>query len=140
MRRTLDWLQTAYLLADQVLDARRETPLGRLWARFRRRLTGAETHEESLGQIDGALLQDTLATLREMLVEMNERTDKLPDDVKPIGLAARGLLERSIEECAKPRVNSLKLAKDMQQFGRLAAAMRERLLLSNWSKTPDTLN
>lgn len=104
---------------------------------LRARFGGTEPAEEEIGQVDGALLTETAASLQHMLGEIDELERALPADAKAIGEAARSLVEASIEECRKPLVDAVKLSRDMQQVGALALAMRERLLLSPWSrKTP----
>lgn len=75
-----------------------------------------------------------------MLVEVDELASALPSDARPIGLAARELVERSIAECRKPMADAARLAEDMEQVSRLALAMRERLLLNPKERTRVVLN
>ena len=81
-------------------------------------------------RLEGKDLEETARTLQGMLAEIDELSDALPVDARAIGLAARSLVERSLEECRKPVVDALLVARDMEQVSVLAVAMRERLLLN----------
>jgi len=84
--------------------------------------------------LDPETLAESVVTLRQMLEEIEELAQDLPADARPIGEAARSLVQQSIDECAAPLVDGRRLARDMQQVGQLALAMRERLLLSPWHR------
>lgn len=100
----------------------------------RRLLAGAlvaTTLEEGGGdEFDSKLLGDAEKMLESMLLEVDELSTALPADARPIAVAARELVERSLDECRKPKANAAKLADDMAKVNVLALAMRERLLLS----------
>lgn len=83
---------------------------------------------------DPALIETAASALREMLEEIEDLSRRLPPDAQAIGLAAKSLAERSLDECQQARVNTVRLVADMQQIGQLALAMRERLLLFPWER------
>lgn len=85
---------------------------------------------ESDDEFDGKLFGDAEKMLQSMLQEVEELSTALPADARPIAVAARELVERSLDECRKPKANAAKLADDMAKVNVLALAMRERLLLS----------
>jgi hypothetical protein len=97
-----------------------------------RALTGRapSRDDEALPNPDGTLLAAEIETLQGILAEIDEIAGSLPEDAQPIGVAARSLVEASLDECRKPRVNARRVAEDMAKVSALAAAMRERLLLA----------
>lgn len=86
--------------------------------------------------LDPQLLRETATMLEAMLLEVDELARSLPSDARPIGVAARELVERSLAECRKPQADAARLAKDMEQVSHLALAMRERLLLNPRDRAP----
>lgn len=86
------------------------------------------------------VMEQAVTSLSRMLEEIDELSVELPPDAKPIGLAARSLVERSLEACRKRHVDTARLAADMHQVGQLALAMRERLLLAPWERKTDLPN
>ncbi len=131
MSRLFVLLRATSRLAARMARERSIRPLRVLVARARAREqagTGLDPH--AVPNPDGKLLETEISTLAGLLVEIDELAANLPDDARPIGTVARGLVERSLEECKKPVVDTARITHDMQQVGDLATAMRERLLLS----------
>lgn len=93
-------------------------------------LDPAEPQGGSVDEFDSKLFVDAEKMLQSMLLEVDELSTALPADARPIAVAARELVERSLDECRKPKANAAKLADDMAKVNVLALAMRERLLLS----------
>lgn len=130
-------LRSILSLVDRVAERRGQSPAARTWLLLRGHApTFDAAVADALTHVDGTTLDEARDLLREMLSEIEDLARELPEDARPIGVAARSLIERSIEECRKPRVNAARLAEDMAQVGALAHAMRERLLLSPWSRRP----
>src|SRR4051812_1260720 len=112
-------------LVDRVAVARPESTVARTWLLLRGQAgTIDATVTEALTQIDGSKLDEAREVLKSLLTEIEQLARDLPEDARPIGVAARSLVERSIEECRKPKVNAARLAEDIQQVAQLAVAMR----------------
>jgi hypothetical protein len=130
-------LKSLLSLVDRLAEKRELSPAARTWLLLRGHAPTIDASvAEALTHVDGKSLDEARDLLKGMLEEIDELSRELPEDARPIGVAARSLVERSIEECRKPKVNAARLAADMQQVGALALAMRERLLLSPWSRRP----
>jgi len=93
-----------------------------------------QPNDEALSNPDGQLLAAEIETLQGILREIDEISGSLPADAQPMGVAARSLVEASLDECRKPHVNARRVAEDMAKVSALATAMRERLLLAPHSK------
>ncbi len=91
---------------------------------------GPQVDDAALPNPDGTLLAAEIETLQGILREIDEIAGSLPEDAQPIGVAARSLVEASLDECRKPHVNARRVAEDMAKVSALATAMRERLLLA----------
>lgn len=85
-------------------------------------------------------LGEVVDSLRSMRDEVDGLYSQLPEDAKPIGQAARRLVEDSLVDCQEDSFDPGKLAHDLQQLWQLAAAMRIRLLLSPRSVQQELLN
>jgi hypothetical protein len=80
--------------------------------------------------VEGEALVARTRALREMLTQVNQLAGRLPPDAKPLGLAARTLVEESLLACENAPVSAHKLMLDMERVSALAVAMRERMLLA----------
>lgn len=136
MKRFIDVLAAAAGAAERLGREPGGLSLRGLWARAKARLELAANPPlaEALPNPDGQVLASEIQTLKTLLEEIDQLSLALPSDARPMGLAARDLVERSLEECGKPVVNAARLAFDMKQVGALALAMRERLLLAPYSR------
>ena len=135
MKRLAAFLRAAGRLAARMRDERSTRPFRAVLSRLRARAgaqpdASSDAIPEAVPNPDGKLLEGEITTLTGLLEEIDELSASLPEDARPIGEAARSLVERSLEECRKPIVDAARVARDMQQVGALAMAMRERLLLS----------
>jgi hypothetical protein len=134
MARNFRLLDTALELADAVMERRRSSSLlAKAWRHFRGPRPAAAA-DGLPTELDASLFQESLRMLESMLAEIDSLAGELPEDARPIGIAARSLVERSIAECRKPIVNAARLNADMKQVSALALAMRERLLLWPWDR------
>lgn len=98
--------------------------------RSKRRLRAGWVTFAELKPEDQKFMGEVNASLRAMRCEVEGLLDQLPEDARPMGQAARLIVEDSLVDCQEANFDALKLADDMQQVWELAAAMRIRLLLS----------
>lgn len=80
--------------------------------------------------LDAVQLAERIRTFRDMLAQIDSLAGRLPTDARPLGIAARKLVEETLRACEKAPVSASRLAADMERVSALAVAMRERLLLA----------
>jgi len=90
--------------------------------------------------VDPQVLAIAAITLRHMLEDVESIEADLPPHEQPVSAAARGLIQRSLAECRKPRADVVRLAADMQRVGEIAVAMRARILLAPLDRKPTLMN
>lgn len=123
--KSLTWWVEGLAKAFQVVSRPRDI---RRWVA--KALVPNEPTTDAVDEFDGKLFVDAEIMLQSMLREVDELSTALPADARPIAVAARELVQRSLDECRKPKANAARLADDMAKVNLLALAMRERLLLS----------